>query len=116
MGTYKVRSLAALLCVALSIAVFSALSADAGPSRGGDAKNADSEPHRLILPQFNPTASGCEQEAADYAAALIALAVAQDNADDAYYAWAACSSGSQNTKSPGEQLREAPVTSVLVND
>lgn len=102
-----IRRLALLsVATAATIATTYATGAFAGQ------RNLHRSSHQIHYPAFNPTiASGCEDEADEYAASLVALAAAQGAADAAYYAWASCHSG--HPASAEEQLEAAPETSIL---
>ena len=57
--------------------------------------------HKCTFPVIDANSPpGCEAEAAGYAAALITLQAAQDNADDAYAAWASCLNGTPGDPDP----------------
>jgi len=65
--------------------------------------------HKCTFPVIEANSPpGCEAEAAGYAAALIMLQAARDNADDAYLEWYRCLTGGQDPVTPTPTPTPAP--------
>jgi hypothetical protein len=65
--------------------------------------------HKCTFPVVDANAPpGCEAEAAGYAAALIVLQAARDNADEAYLEWYRCLNGGKDPVTPTPTPTPAP--------
>jgi hypothetical protein len=105
------------ILIGLGILVGHATSADADQKVAPQAPDQTAKVHKIKFPRVDPRVGGpCSQEASDYLYALDALAAAQDDADNAYYAWMECQNMGKSTKTAADHLELAPTNSVLVTD
>ena len=108
--TVKGRGYRAILAVGVV-----ALALVGGNTLMGERSTPKVTKHHVTYPNVDPTvANGCTAEAAAYAAALVALQNAEQDADDAHQAWMDCEMG--GTRPTSQQPQISAEYSVLIRD